>query len=112
MALVISSVSIIALIIGICFVSLSHSADVFDTYPFDDGASNSDDFGEEITAPDSPNCPCVPRDSCPRIYGQSATDVRELGFLEPCMEYGTVRCCGVTVKIKFSNLFESFKLLL
>jgi hypothetical protein len=43
-------------------------------------------------------CPCLPVDKCPRIYGQSAVDVRELGFLEPCRQFGTVRCCGVTVR--------------
>ena len=42
-------------------------------------------------------CPCMHMDKCPRIYGQSAVDVRELGFLEPCRQFGTVRCCGVTV---------------
>ncbi|CAG7722296.1 unnamed protein product [Allacma fusca] len=46
------------------------------------------------------NCPCTPRDQCPRIYGQSASDIRELGFLEPCEDYGTVRCCGISIRIE------------
>lgn len=47
-------------------------------------------------------CPCISRDQCPRIYGETATDVKELGFLRPCKEFGTVRCCGVTVSVSFT----------
>lgn len=53
--------------------------------------NNNNDSGEK--------CPCIPRDQCPRVYGEAATDVKELGFLRPCRQFGTVRCCGVTVSV-------------
>lgn len=42
-------------------------------------------------------CPCILREQCPRVYGISDLDFKELGNLEPCDEDDMVRCCGVTV---------------
>jgi len=44
-------------------------------------------------------CPCVEIDICPWIYGQSALYITLIGFVLPCTEKGTVRCCGVTVSV-------------
>lgn len=56
------------------------------------------------------SCPCIAREHCPRIYGQSDLDVFEFGEMGPCLESNTVRCCGVSVCVVILSFFATFAL--
>lgn len=94
--------------IGFCGGVLTHSPWTLFLFPLIvTGLKSEGNYKKGSADTSNEMCPCLPMDKCPRIYGQSAMDIRELGFLEPCHRFGTVRCCGVTVSSRLSLKFFS-----